>query len=215
MACLATARRVEFFRKITCSASRIWYKRLQTFKWNRCIEKMFSKQINEKTFFKDFQELLLYARRQEIRGISLNANDTVDRMTPITGLHNAIGIDYHFEKQWIYWTDVTKDSISRIHLNGSSRQDIIPSGRLDFLLIVPSLKLVLSVHLYTRWLVHLFPNTSFLCPLKTSENLTVFWCFQGVEKGCIGNKWVNVHFCKSKLHYSCLISLKTFVMILD
>ena len=22
------------------------------------------------------------------------------------------------------------------------------------------------------------------------EPLTVFWCFQGVEKGCIGNKWV-------------------------
>ena len=23
------------------------------------------------------------------------------------------------------------------------------------------------------------------------ENLTDFWCFQGVEKGCIGSKWVN------------------------
>ena len=35
------------------------------------------------------------------------------------------------------------------------------------------------------------PNASFLYPLKTSENLKVFWCFQGVEKGCIRNKWVN------------------------
>ena len=34
------------------------------------------------------------------------------------------------------------------------------------------------------------PNSPFLYPLKTSENLTVFWCFQGVEKECIGNKWV-------------------------
>ena len=34
------------------------------------------------------------------------------------------------------------------------------------------------------------PNAPFLYPLKTSENLTVFWCFQGVEKGCIGNEWV-------------------------
>ena len=33
------------------------------------------------------------------------------------------------------------------------------------------------------------PNTIFLYLLKTSENLKVF-CFQGVEKGCIGNKWV-------------------------
>ena len=38
---------------------------------------------------------------------------------------------------------------------------------------------------------HLFPNASFLYPLKISENLTIFWCFHGVEKGCIGNEWVN------------------------
>ena len=33
------------------------------------------------------------------------------------------------------------------------------------------------------------PNALFLYPLKTSENLIDFWCFQGVEKMCIGNKW--------------------------
>ena len=33
------------------------------------------------------------------------------------------------------------------------------------------------------------PNSSFLYPLKT------MFCFQGVEKGCIGNEWVNMeHF---------------------
>ena len=35
------------------------------------------------------------------------------------------------------------------------------------------------------------PNTLFLYPLNTSENLRVFWCFQGVGKRCNGNKWVN------------------------
>ena len=35
------------------------------------------------------------------------------------------------------------------------------------------------------------PNAPFLYLLKTSENLTAFLCFQGVEKGCIGNEWVN------------------------
>ena len=34
------------------------------------------------------------------------------------------------------------------------------------------------------------PNAPFLYPLKTLEYLTVFWCFQGVEKGCVGNEWV-------------------------
>ena len=41
-----------------------------------------------------------------------------------------------------------------------------------------------------KWLNPFVPNALFFYPLKTSENLTVFWCFQGVEKGCIGNEWV-------------------------
>ena len=39
-------------------------------------------------------------------------------------------------------------------------------------------------------LTHLFPVHPFSTPLKT-ENLMVFWCFQGVAKGCIGNGWVS------------------------
>ena len=31
-----------------------------------------------------------------------------------------------------------------------------------------------------------FPNAHFLCPLKTSENLTVFRCFRGRRKGALG-----------------------------
>ena len=30
------------------------------------------------------------------------------------------------------------------------------------------------------------PNATFLYPLKTLENFTVFWCFQGVEKSALG-----------------------------
>ena len=33
---------------------------------------------------------------------------------------------------------------------------------------------------------HLFP----MHPFSTPFFYMVFWCFQGVEKGCIGNKWV-------------------------
>ena len=38
------------------------------------------------------------------------------------------------------------------------------------------------------------PNAHFLYFLKTSENRKDFWCFQGVEKGCIGDKWINLGF---------------------
>ena len=39
-------------------------------------------------------------------------------------------------------------------------------------------------------------NDPFLYPLKTSENRKVFYCFQGVEKGCIGNEWVKEIFAR-------------------
>ena len=41
------------------------------------------------------------------------------------------------------------------------------------------------------------PNATFFYPLKISENYKVFCCFQGVEKGSIGNKWDNGPFCKN------------------
>ena len=34
----------------------------------------------------------------------------------------------------------------------------------------------------------------FLYPLKISENRKVFWCFRGVEKGCIGENGLILHF---------------------
>ena len=43
------------------------------------------------------------------------------------------------------------------------------------------------------------PNAPFLYLLKTSESLTLFWCFQGVEKGCSGNECVKKVFDKKTL----------------
>ena len=39
-----------------------------------------------------------------------------------------------------------------------------------------------------------FPNAPFLYPLKISDYLTVFWCFQEIQKGCIGNECVKYNF---------------------
>ena len=40
------------------------------------------------------------------------------------------------------------------------------------------------------------PNAPFLYPVKTSENLTVFWYFQGVEKWCmVTNGLLNINNC--------------------
>ena len=59
----------------------------------------------------------------------------------------------------------------------------------DYLFII-ILKLALLTCLFS---VHPFSP-----PQKTSENLTAFWCFQGVEKECIGNKPCVNYFQKKK-----------------
>ena len=48
-------------------------------------------------------------------------------------------------------------------------------------------------------------NAPFLYPLKTSENRKVFRCLQEVEKGCIGNEWVNTEKCDRPMDDFCNI----------
>ena len=45
------------------------------------------------------------------------------------------------------------------------------------------------------------PFALFLYSLKTSENLTVFWSFPGVDKGCIRSKWINLNLLLPSLRY--------------
>ena len=78
-------------------------------------------------------------------------------------------------------------------------------GCIPSLLFIPSSKsfILLCSHDARYFEVNpIVPNTPCLYPLKTSQKLTVFWCFQGVEKGYIGNKWVN-----SKTNYLAIIAI--------
>ena len=43
--------------------------------------------------------------------------------------------------------------------------------------------------LWTIYINPFIPNATFPYPLKTSEYVKVFWCFQRVEKGSNGNEW--------------------------
>ena len=53
------------------------------------------------------------------------------------------------------------------------------------------------------------PNAPFLYPLKTPENRKVFSCDQWVEKGCIGNKWVQIPTCYYSHNPNCVDNLLT------
>ena len=56
------------------------------------------------------------------------------------------------------------------------------------------------------------PNVPFFYLLKSLENLAVFWCFQWVEKGCIGNKWVKSKITKDigKVYQTMRVKLNSF-----
>lgn len=43
-------------------------------------------------------------------------------------LHNAIAMDYHYLKGWIYWSDISMDLIQRSRLNGSEKSDLVKWG---------------------------------------------------------------------------------------
>ena len=57
------------------------------------------------------------------------------------------------------------------------------------------------------------PKKPFLYPLKIWENFKVFWCFQEVERMCIGNKWVKT---KTSLTFAVItVKFKLLVYALD
>ncbi len=46
----------------------------------------------------------------------------------MSDLTNAIGLDYDWKEQMIYWSDVNDDKIERAYFNGSNREAIVETG---------------------------------------------------------------------------------------
>lgn len=46
----------------------------------------------------------------------------------LQGLENAIALDFHYGKGYVYWSDVTLDKIKRAFLNGSQIKEVVSYG---------------------------------------------------------------------------------------
>ncbi|XP_041030158.1 sortilin-related receptor [Carcharodon carcharias] len=68
-------------------------------------------------------EFLLYALRSTIHRYDLSKG--TDEVLPLQGLRGTVSLDFDFEKNCIYWADISQDVIQRLCLNGNTGQDII------------------------------------------------------------------------------------------
>lgn len=76
-------------------------------------------------------ELLLVARKKDIRIRQLNSKDPskeVDMVIPLDGLKSIVALDWCSETDIIYWTDVGRSAIGKANLNGSNQEILISSN---------------------------------------------------------------------------------------
>ncbi|KAK7073342.1 Low-density lipoprotein receptor-related protein 6 [Halocaridina rubra] len=72
------------------------------------------------------EAFLLYTRKEDIRRISLLTSHNVP--IPVTGIQEAMSIDFDSIENRLYWTDISVKSISRAFMNGSQLEPVIEFG---------------------------------------------------------------------------------------
>ena len=65
------------------------------------------------------EEILLLARRQDLRTISLETEDHSIFLLPMTNVRQAVAVDFDPVEDHLYWTDDERKAIVRAHLDGS------------------------------------------------------------------------------------------------
>ena len=65
------------------------------------------------------EQVLLLARRRDLRRISLDTGDHTDVILDIQIIKHAVAIDVDPLEQMVYWTDDEAHAIGRAYLNGS------------------------------------------------------------------------------------------------
>ena len=80
---------------------------------------------DSKTCASSAEEILLLARRVDIRRISLDTPDHTDVVLPLNRIKHVIAVDFDPIDKKIYWTDDDVHVIRRAFLNGSQQEDIV------------------------------------------------------------------------------------------
>lgn len=80
---------------------------------------------DEKTCADGAEEMLLLARRTDLRMISLDTPDFTDVVLQLDNIKHSIAIDYDPVEGYVYWTDDEVRAIRRAFLNGTGQQVLV------------------------------------------------------------------------------------------
>uniref|UniRef100_A0A3Q1ID25 Sortilin-related receptor n=1 Tax=Anabas testudineus TaxID=64144 RepID=A0A3Q1ID25_ANATE len=68
-------------------------------------------------------EFILYAVRNAIHRYDLATG--TDQALPLAGLREAVALDFDYDRNCLYWADISLDTIQRLCLNGSTGQEVV------------------------------------------------------------------------------------------
>nr|XP_018667004.1 low-density lipoprotein receptor-related protein 4 isoform X1 [Ciona intestinalis] len=87
------------------------------------------RRVNITHCAEDINHFLVFTRKTDIRRISFDGVERADTVLPVKNLKNAVALDWHSDHPGhIYWSDVSKDTISRAEWDGSQEKVIVSSS---------------------------------------------------------------------------------------
>ncbi|XP_056113822.1 low-density lipoprotein receptor-related protein 4 isoform X1 [Rhinichthys klamathensis goyatoka] len=86
------------------------------------------KKVDHYNCAQSLDKFLLFARRTDIRRISFDTEDKLDDVIPLADIRNAVALDWDSSERYIYWTDVTTDSINRAKWDGTKQEVVVDTS---------------------------------------------------------------------------------------
>lgn len=86
----------------------------------------------------------------DIRRISFDTEDLSDVVIPLADVRSAVALDWDAQGDYVYWTDVSTDSISRAKWNGTGQEVISHRSSVEACKL---LVFLVFVSLHPFWLI--------------------------------------------------------------
>ncbi|XP_029438438.1 low-density lipoprotein receptor-related protein 4 isoform X2 [Rhinatrema bivittatum] len=86
------------------------------------------RKISSQTCAESLDKFLLFARRTDIRRISFDTEDLSDKVIPVSNVRSAVALDWDAKDDFVYWTDVSTNSINRAKWDGSGQEVVVDTS---------------------------------------------------------------------------------------